>query len=34
MSRNKEQVERSAEEKWEIVQEGIKGGNIAERRHR
>lgn len=31
----KEQVKRSAEEKWEILQEGLKSGNIAEtcRRH-
>jgi len=26
----KEQVKRSAEEKWEILQEGLKSGNIAE----
>ena len=29
MSR-KEQMKRSAEEKWEIVQEGLRSGNIAE----
>lgn len=29
MSR-KQQVKRSAEEKWEIVQEGLKSGNVAE----
>jgi len=26
----KEQVRRSAEEKWEILQEGLRSGNIAE----
>lgn len=26
----KEQVKRSAEEKWEILQEGVRSGNIAE----
>jgi transposase-like protein len=26
----KEQAKRSAEEKWEILQEGLKSGNIAE----
>ncbi len=31
----KEQVKRGAEEKWEILQEGLKNGNIAQtcRRH-
>ncbi len=26
----KPRVERTPEEKWQIVQEGIKGGNVAE----
>ena len=29
----KEQVKRSAEQKWEILQEGLKSGNVARRSH-